>query len=569
MPTPLPIRTAYSGGRFILLSFETMENLNIEYKSLQKIRSGNNGFRDLAVTCVSLANAQGGKIFIGFDDKKRLPPENQIIEPEEINNTITRLRSLCFNVALMGSEILTYNNGSHYFTIDISPSMRSIATTSDGKIYLRVADKCEPIRNEDIHRLVYEKQAYQWELVCPKSVRIKDIDINNIRKFAGDIRKSDRVSEHIRQMTDEEIIENYNFVSGDFLTYLGILWLGNAAQRSHIAYPITVQYIVYDHLERKIRKEDWHDNLLNPAQLLLDIERKAIELTYFHEFPDGLFRKQIRHYHPKVIRELLLNAFAHKSFSISGDIMIAIYPDRLEISNPGGLPIGVTAGNILHARQRRNPHFIRVMHDLKLMEGEGSGYDLIYELNALDAKELPQIISDFNSTTVIQTSRIVNKEILPVLDYVTNNYDISQKNLIALGLIAQHKKLLSTELTNLLQLMQDDRLRSYTANLVKMGIVITQGVKKGNAFLVNPKVIVNSKTNLKTSLKTIEPHRLQALIEEDLRLHPNSKSTEIQSRLVDVSIKEVRKFLYQMEKEGVITSKGIKRAKVFLPAKKN
>jgi ATP-dependent DNA helicase RecG len=545
------------------------ETLNKEYKSVQKIRTGDKGFKSLAITCVSLANAQGGKIFIGFDDKTKQPPLNQTITLDEINDAISRLRNLCFDVSFAGSEIMTYNNGSHYFTIEVSPSMKSIATTSDGKIYLRIADKCEPVRNEDLHRLVYEKQAYQWELVCPKTIRIDDININNIRGFANDIRNSDRVSNHIKQMSDEEIIENYNFVSNGFLTYLGILWLGNAQQRSCVSYSITVQYIVYDHLERKIRKEDWHDNLLNPAQLLLDIERKAIELTYFHEFPDGLFRKQIRHYHPKVIRELLLNAFAHKSFTISGDIMIAVYPDRLEISNPGGLPIGVTANNILHARHRRNPHFIRVMHDLKLMEGEGSGYDLIYELNALDSKELPQIISNYNATTVTQTSKIVNEEILPVLDYVTQNYNISQKNLIALGLIAQHKRLLSTELAILLQLSQDERLRSYTANLVETGIIITRGIKKGNTFLVNPKVIADSKTNIKTSLKTVEPHRLKALIEEDLRLHPKSKSLEIQKRLLDVSIKEIRKYLYQMEKQGAIISEGMKKAKVFLLAKKN
>ena len=223
----------------------------------------------------------------------------------------------------------------------------------------------------------------------------------------------------------------------------------------------------------------------------------------------------------------------------------------------------------MHARQRRNPHFIRVMHDLKLMEGEGSGYDLIYELNVMDSKELPQIISDFNSTTVIQTSKIVNEEILPLLDYVAQNYDISQKNLIALGLIAQHKKLSSIKLSNILQLSQDERLRSYTSNLVEMGIVVTRGVKKGNTFLVNPKVIINSRSNIKTSLKTIEPHRLRALIEEDLRLHPNSKSSEIQGRLVDISIEEIRKYLRSMETKGTICSMNSRKHKSYYLADEN
>jgi ATP-dependent DNA helicase RecG len=517
---------------------------------------------------VALANAQGGKVFIGFDDKKKLPPENQIIEAEEINNAVTKLRSLCFNVALVGSEILTHKNGSQYFTIIVSPSMKSIATTSDGKIYLRVADKCEPVRNEDIHRLAYEKQAYQWELVCPKTIKRSDVENRRLTDFTTKIRNSDRVSEHIKQMTDWEIIDNYNFMDGDYLTYLGILWLGNAAQRSRISYPISVQYIVYDALERKVRKENWYENDLSPDELLLDIERKALELTYFLEFPDGLFRKQIRHYHPKVIRELLLNAFAHKSFTISGDIMIQVYPDRLEISNPGGLPIGVTKDNILHARQRRNPHFIRVMQDIKMMEGEGSGYDLIYELNAINAKELPVIYSDFNNTTVVQTSKIVDENILPVLYYVTENYAVSQKNLIALGLIAQHKKLLSTELGKLLQLREDDRLRSYTSHLVETKIVITRGIKKGNTFLVNPKVIENSKVNIKTSLVTVEPHRLRALIEEDLRLHPNSSRREVQERLPDLGEKDLQKYLYEMVMEGIISTEGGKTYRLYRLAEK-
>jgi Predicted transcriptional regulator containing an HTH domain and an uncharacterized domain shared with the mammalian protein Schlafen len=51
----------------------------------------------------------------------------------------------------------------------------------------------------------------------------------------------------------------------------------------------------------------------------------------------------------------------------------------LEIQSPGGLPLGVTKDNILHQRQRRNPKLIDTFTAMNLMEGEGSGYDLIYE----------------------------------------------------------------------------------------------------------------------------------------------------------------------------------------------
>ncbi len=534
----------------------TEETLFTEYKSLQKIRTGEKGFKELAITCVSLANAQGGTIAIGIDDKSKLPPVEQIVKPNEINDAVTRLRGLCFNVSLTGSVAITHPNGSQYFTVTVSPSLKSIASTSDGKFYIRVADKCEPMRNEDIHRLANEKEAFQWEMVCTKSVTLNDIDINALAKFTDKIRSSDRVKDHIKQMSDVEIAENYNLIIDGYLTYLGVLWLGNAKQRSRIAYPITVQYIVYDAAEIKVRKEDWHDNMMSPEELLIDIERNAIELTYSYEFPDGLFRKQIRHYHPKVIRELLINAFAHKSYTISGDILIQVYPDRLEITNPGGLPLGVTKDNILHARQRRNPHLIRIMHDFKLMEGEGSGYDLIYELNSMDSKEIPIIESDFNSTRVIQSSKIIDKEILPLLDYIAKNYVLSQKEFIALGLIARDKKLLSTQLTKLLQLSEEDRLRSYTTRLVEQGILITRGNKKANEFLINPQIIANARVNIKTTLKTIEPHRLEALIVEDLKVHPISSRNDIHKRLPDVDIPDLRKTVYAMVDKGIITTSG-------------
>ena len=80
------------------------EKQTTEYKSIQKIRTGDKGFKDLSVTCVALANAQGGSIFIGYDDKKKTPLPAQRITQEEANEAVSKLRSLCFNVSLAASK---------------------------------------------------------------------------------------------------------------------------------------------------------------------------------------------------------------------------------------------------------------------------------------------------------------------------------------------------------------------------------------------------------------------------------------------------------------------------------
>ena len=528
-----------------------IENQKIDYKSIRKIRTGDKGFKELAISCVAFANAQGGILYIGIEDKSLIPLEGQTIDENEVNETVSRLHSLCFNVSLSSSGLIKHENGGEYFQIVVAPSIKSIATTSDGKIYLRIADKCEPVRNEDLQRLSIEKGAYQWELLATR-VALSDIPVENVKKFANDIRESDRVKEHVKQMSDLEILEHYNLIDGEIVTNLGVLWLGNAKQRSRISFPITIQYIVYNHLEQKVRKVEWHDNVLNPKDLLLAIEDEATELGYSYEFPDGLFRKQIRHYHPKVLRELLLNAFAHKSFTISSDIMICVYPDRLEISNPGGLPLGVTKDNILHQRHRRNPYFITIMSDLKLMEGEGSGYDLIYELNGMEAKRPPFIESSFNETKVTLYSDIQNTDVLPLLDYTLNNYKLSQKGYIAFGAIAAETKIQATKLSAYLQLSDDERLRSYVEPLLRDGIINKKGTKKGTTYYINPKLIANSKANIKTSLKTIEPYALKALIMEDLKYHPQSLLSEIAERLPDVEKADLTSMVYSMVDNEII-----------------
>lgn len=528
------------------------EKQTTEYKSLLKIRTGDKGFKDLSVTCVALANAQGGRIFIGYDDKKKAPLPGQHVTPDEVNEAVTKLRSLCFNVGLVASEICTDDTGSQYFIVSVSPSMHSVATTSDGRIYIRVADKCEPVRSEDLQRLGEEKGAYQWELVRTKYL-LDGVALDALRQLANDIRKSSRVRQHVKQMDDAELAENYHLIDEGYLTNLGVLWLGTAKQRSSICYPATVQYIVYDVLERKVRKEEWHDNRLNPKELLLDIEQKAVELTYSYEFPNGLFRKQIRHYHPKLVRELLVNALAHKSYTISSDIMIKVFSDRLEISNPGGLPLGITKDNILHAKHRRNPNMIELLSALEMMEGEGSGYDLIYELNAMEAKDPPMIESSYNEVAVIQNAEIIDTELLPLLDFVLQNYQLTQKAFTAFGIIAREKKVFSTRLSAILQLQEEDRLRSYTDKLLKDNIIGRNGAKKGTQFFVNPQLIKNAKVNLKTTLKTVEPYVLRTLIMEDLRVHPKSKISEIAGRLPEVDLQELRKMVYSMVDVELIT----------------
>ena len=66
-------------------------------------------------------------------------------------------------------------------------------------------------------------------------------------------------------------------------------------------------------------------------------------------------------YPPEAIWETIVNAFIHRDYSISDDIQILIFDNRMEILSPGTLPGYVTVDNILEARFSRNPKLVRTL----------------------------------------------------------------------------------------------------------------------------------------------------------------------------------------------------------------
>ncbi|MGQ0766708.1 MAG: ATP-binding protein [Gemmatimonadota bacterium] len=78
---------------------------------------------------------------------------------------------------------------------------------------------------------------------------------------------------------------------------------------------------------------------------------------------------------PVAIREALMNAIVHCDYSQRGaPIRIAIYDDRLEIENPGLLPLGLTTEELPYGISKlRNPVIGRVFHEIELIEQWGSG----------------------------------------------------------------------------------------------------------------------------------------------------------------------------------------------------
>lgn len=190
-----------------------IEDKNKDYKSLRKVIGKSAKLKDLAETCVCFANAQGGEIIIGIEDKDSEPPLNQKVNQEDLNKVVSSLRNLTDGVGIVNPEIITHANGAEYFVLKIMPSTRTIATTSSGKVLIRISDNCFPIGNEELTDLAAEKTAFQWEIIAPQKISISKADNSKVSNLLKDLRNSDKVSEFIKEKEDNELLEFYQFES--------------------------------------------------------------------------------------------------------------------------------------------------------------------------------------------------------------------------------------------------------------------------------------------------------------------------------------------------------------------
>lgn len=532
------------------------ENQLYDKKSLKVLKSGDVGLRDLAGDCVAFANASGGCIDIGIEDESSMPMPEQKVSTEQVSKLQKMIPNLTANVAIAVSKV-TAENGGELIRIQIFSSRQNVAATSDGRYFLRVADESRGLMPEDLSRLMSDKSAFVWEAHPHRQIPIHKVDQAKLKSFVDTIRSSNRVGENVKLKTNDELLEHYLMAQDGCLTNLGILWVGLRNDRAVLRYAPIVQFIRYDEQGQKVFKRTWDDYSLNPQELIEAIWREVPDWQDSYEFPDGLFRKNIPHFDEVVVRELLANALVHRPYTQGGDIFINLYPDRLEVHNPGLLPLGVTAANILHTTKKRNDHLAQVFYDLRLMEREGSGFDKMYEVLLSSGRPGPLVVEGDDRVTVTIARRVAHPAVIDLIDKADKAYQLQPRERIALGLIAQHESITALQLCKALSIKNADLLKPWLGRLEDLDIVMTKGRTKGMTYCVNPAVLRANDFKGKTSLKGIERHRLRELIVSDLQIYGMGKRGEIHGRIgKEVPERQLRSELADMVTDKVLSAVG-------------
>lgn len=164
------------------------------------------------------------------------------------------------------------------------------------------------------------------------------------------------------------------------------------------------------------------------------------------------------------VREAVMNAFVHRDYTMTSDIKIELFDDRLAISSPGSLPDGLTVEDIKQgANAKRNPILINALDKMDYIENYGSGIRRIYSLYK-GFKRQPELIATHNLFTVILYNR----------NYKLNLMALNDKMVEIVEYLNDGKHATRQEVQDALELQ-----KSYTAeliaNLKKAGIVDSEG----------------------------------------------------------------------------------------------
>lgn len=534
----------------------TVENQHWDKKSLRAL----DDIKELLKDAIAFANARGGRLLIGIEDNADAPPSDQTVTDTQIAKLQKRFSELSTNL-IFTAQRTDHDNGGQYIVVQIHRCEASPAGTTDGQYYMRDGDTSRPMLPNELSQFMTDRPAFNWEL-GETTFSAKSYDKDLFAQFCDFIRRSGRVSGFVKDKTNAELLVHYFLVKGRYLTNLGVLCIGTREQRASLASAPVVQVIKYDDRGRKVNKWLWDDRALPPWRLVDAVWSEIPEWKESYELPDGLFRKHIAVYDEVVIRELLSNALVHRPYTQSGDVFINLYPDRLEITNPGPLPIGVTPQNILHTSVKRNENLAKIFYDLGLMEREGSGYDKIYETLLSQGKAPPIVSQGDNADRVCVTiyKRIIDQNIIAFIARADETYQLSQKEKICLGLLAQDKSLNVMQLSQKLNLSNAEDLPSWIGNLEDYGLIGSKGRTRGKTYTINAQALRTLKFKGKTTLGAIEPHRLQALILEDLRVHQRSSISDIHKRIgEEIPLHKIRKTLLEMAENGQIGKEGEKR----------
>jgi ATP-dependent DNA helicase RecG len=199
----------------------------------------------------------------------------------------------------------------------------------------------------------------------------------------------------------------------------------------------------------------------------------------------GMAREETTEYPMAVVREAIVNAIAHRDYSIRGEgIRLLMFNDRLQIYSPGRLPGHVTLENLVEERFSRNEAIVAVLTDFGYIERLGYGIDRM--IAAMHEANLPdptfeELAAGFQ--VVLQSAGASMVSPNPAAQPWGHGF-LNERQEKALAHLQVNGRITNSEYQTLAPDVSPETIRRDLADLVEKNLLLKIGAKRATYYIL-------------------------------------------------------------------------------------
>jgi ATP-dependent DNA helicase RecG len=441
----------------------------------------------LAMALVGMANTEGGTVILGVS-----PRAGELVgvkDPEAACDRVFQAAILVDPTLVLPipRQVTAKKTGMlkpvNLILINVPAGLPHVYCL-DGRYLGRDGTQTNPLSARQLYQLLHQRGTVQFESRVIPEAGLQDLNEDEVVAYAHGAGK----------VPADDLEKSYEFlvrrgclkrVGKELqLTYAALLLFGRYPQQWLPNATILAGRFPGVALSGRYIKRDITGNIPDELRQAEEFIRTNLITTVRLV---GLQHQESLEYPFEAVRELLVNAVAHRDYNLQGDnIHLNIFSDHLEISSPGTLPGPVTLKNLLEARFARNAVISQVLSDLGFVERLGYGLDRVVDATrnaGLLPPQFEEVAGTFRITLFAsQPGVITNGRLIDLSAYIALNLNNRQQ--MALTQLAKHRRISSHEYQALCPDVHAETLRRDLADLVTRGILIKVGDKKATYYIL-------------------------------------------------------------------------------------
>jgi ATP-dependent DNA helicase RecG len=441
----------------------------------------------LAATLVGMANANGGTLLLGV--APRSAQVQGVSDPEKVIDRV-------FQAALLSDPPLVLPVPLQY-SVSSRPPIKVLSIivprglphvySLDGSYLIREGRQTNPISARRLRQLLIERGSIQFETRVVVDATIDDLDPSAVETYLEIINARLNNTVSIKPGSDVNILLRrgcLSHVEGKLRpTYAGLMLFGRYPQQWLPNATILAAHFPGIAFSDEYIKQDIYGNL--PDQLrqvevfIRDNLRRVVRLA-------GLIHQETLEYPFEAVRELIINAVAHRDYNIQGDnVHLHMFSDHLEVSSPGGLPGPVTLDNLLEARFSRNAVIVQVLADLGFVERLGYGLDRVVTVMRQSSLRMPhfeEVAGCFKVTLFGQGKMKSAGALVDLSRY--QGMGLNPRQDMALAYLSVNNRISNSQFQELCPDVHPETLRRDLSDLVQRSILLKIGDKRATYYIL-------------------------------------------------------------------------------------